>query len=569
MIPILYDYGETSFTSNGIGRLKDAISCIVTEEKNGIYELEMEYDIGGSHYKDLELDRIIYAKPFANGHNQIFKIYEITKPINGKVKVYAEHISYMMRMIPVAPFTAVGPQAVLNGLKENALEECPFSFSTDLTEVKRYTLPYPAGMREKLQGDKWSILENFGGEYEYDNYNVILHESRGTDKGVVLRYGKNIKDLKQEENIQNTYTGIIPYWYGFVNEEQELVSIPTMYSENVDNFPYHRTIAIDFTEYITEKPTEEELYKQGEAYIKRNKIGVPSVSITLDFINLQDTEEYRYLEHLQDLNLCDTVEVIYEKLGVSTTAKINKTVYDVLNERYTKLSIGEGHHSLAVTIAEQESMVNALANGTMVAGQKNTLSSALSIVKYVSQQITGNIGGYIVLNDSDGDGEPDELLIMDSPTKSQARKVARWNMSGLAFSKEGYAGPYTTGMTIDGVIDASILSVINIVANNIQTGIITDQLGRNWWNLDTGEFHIGSSTQDQVDDLADELAAIQDTLSQYQSSSDGVTIDGGTTINNGILVTDTVTTRQTLQVGNHLWLARSNGTNTTLVYVGE
>lgn len=480
MIPILYETSETSFSSNGIGRLTDAISCSVTEERNGIYELEMQYDIEGTHYKDLQLGRFIYAT-VSNGTKQIFQIYDITRPLNGKVMVYAEHISYRMRMIPVMPYSANGVSAALQGLKNNAVEDCPFSFWTDKTETSTFNLKHPDEMRGKLQGDQWSILQQYGGEFEYDNYTVKYWASRGSDKGVTLRYGKDITDLRQEENIQNTYTGIVPYWYGFVGEEQESVSLPekALYSENVDNFPYRRTITVDFTDDFPEKPTVEELRARGQRYLRENDIGIPAVNISLSFVQLSQTLEYKDVKHIPSLYLCDIITVKFEKLGVSREAKITRTVWDVLNEKYISLGIGQIHHSLAVTIADQGQQIVNVKTNTIPSSTANALNSTQSLIEEQTQKITGQLGGYMIWHDSDGDGEPDELLIMNTSSIITATDVWRWNLAGLGHSSNGYEGPYTLAITADGKINADfiqtgtlnadLVNVINLIAQKVQS----------------------------------------------------------------------------------------------------
>ena len=386
MIPILFDSSETTFTSNGLGRLSDVISCTVTEERNGMYELEMEYFIDGIHYGDLEVGRFIYAL-VSNGTKQIFQIYDITRPLNGRVKVYAEHISYRMRMIPVLPFTAIGASATLQALKNNAVEDCPFTFWTDITATDQYTLPHPDEMRGKLQGDRWSICQEFGGELEFDNYNVKLWQSRGSRKNFTLRYGVDIVDMTQEENIQNTYTGIVPYWYGFVGEIEEDLYLPeiVLYSDNVGNFPTHRTITVDFTEDFPEKPTVEELRARGNRYLRENEIGIPNVNIQINPVVLyQSSENSDAARAMERIYLCDTIKVVFEKLHVSTEAQITKTVWDVLLERYETFGIGAIHRSLAVTITDQGQEISNIRNNDIPARIENALLNVARVKAYNS-----------------------------------------------------------------------------------------------------------------------------------------------------------------------------------------
>ena len=206
MIPILYESNTTSFNTNGIGRLSDAITCIVTEERNGQYELQMTYPLDGALYNDLQVSRIIWAVPSDGEEEQAFRIYKVSRPISGIVTVYAEHISYQLSCVPVSRYSATSAAAAMSGLASHAAVDCPFTFWTDLTTSGDFSVDAPAGIRSMLGGTEGSILDVFGGEYKWDNYVVRLYAHRGADNGVTLRYGKNITDLKQEENITNTVT---------------------------------------------------------------------------------------------------------------------------------------------------------------------------------------------------------------------------------------------------------------------------------------------------------------------------------------------------------------------------
>lgn len=193
MIPRLYDASATSFDDLGIGALSDAISCVVEEERNGLYELTMEYPIGGAHYDDIVLDAIITAVPSDGADTQPFRIYAITKPISGIVTINAHHISYQLSNIPVMPFSASSVADAFTKLATYAAEDCPFEFWTDKTTTASFSVDYPESIRAKLGGQSGSILDAYGGEYEFDGYTVKLHASRGSDRGVTLRYGKHLR----------------------------------------------------------------------------------------------------------------------------------------------------------------------------------------------------------------------------------------------------------------------------------------------------------------------------------------------------------------------------------------
>lgn len=470
MIPILFPAGATAWTTNGLGRLSDAISCKVEEERNGKYELEMVYPVDGIHYQDLAISGLILAKPADGKDPQPFRIYKITRPMGGKVTVYAEHLSYQLSMIPVVPFTAPSCLAALQGLKLNAAEACPFDFYTDKTIGTQWTVQQPASIRELLGGTDGSILETYRGEFEFDGYDVHLWTSRGTDAGVVIRYGKNLTNLEQEENIENTYTGIMPYW----QKEDEDGTVTTvllpervLHSDRAANFPYQRTIPVDFSGEFEEQPTEQELRDAGEDYILANNIGIPSVNVKVDFIALWQTEEYRDLAALERVNLCDTVTVSFDKLGVDVTAKVIKTNFDVLTERYNEIEVGDAKGTLGGTISEigreeaEETARTVTAEYTTAIGQAADL-------------LTGGLGGHVVIN-RNADGQPNEILIMDTDNTATATNVIRFNEAGIGFSQSGYSGPFTGFIGIGGTIDFAQIRTLNLVANMFKGGVL--QLG--------------------------------------------------------------------------------------------
>ena len=463
MIPILFSKNATTFTKNGQGALVDAISCTVTEERNGMYELQLTYPQSGIHFADIEIQSIICAIPHDGGNLQPFRVYRITKPMNGKVDIYAQHISYQLSSIPCMPFGAISIVDCFAKFIEYAAEACPFTFWTDKSTVAIYTQETPASIRERLGGVQGSVLDTYGGEFEFDNYTVKLWNHRGADRGVTLRYGKNIVDIKQEENISTTYTGICPFWRG--GEDNTVVTLPekVVESEYADNFPYRLTKVVDMTQYFMDEPTVAQLRARAEQYVEANAVGVPAVSIDVNFVALWQTEEYKDVSVLQRVYLCDTVTVIFEKLGVNAKAKVIKTVYDVIKERYSSISLGSYSRSLADTIADMQNEV---------VEQQASLSTRLSrAIQSATDQITGQNGGYIVTR-YDGNDNPYEILIMDTPDINTAQKVWRWNNAGLGFSSTGYNGPYGTAITQDGKIVADFITAGTMSANRISGGTL-------------------------------------------------------------------------------------------------
>ena len=469
MKPILFAPDAAEFNNNGLGVLADSPRCKVTEERNGPYELEMDYPIDGQHFSEITHSAIIYAVPADGKGPQPFRIYDITKPLDGLCTIYAEHISYQLAHIPVTPFgRCTSVASALQGLKNSAAETCPFTFWTDKTSTGSFEMKEPASIREMLGGTKGSILDTFGGgEYEWDGYTVKLYQHRGHDKGVTIRYGRNLTDLKQDEAIDSTVTGIYPFWSD--SNSGTIVTLPekVLHSANAGNFPYIRTVVVSASSEFQEAPTETQLRDFGTRYITANGIGVPKVSINVSFAPLWQTEEYRNIANLERVNLCDTVTVVFERLGVSAAAKVVKTVYDVLNERYDTIELGDARTNLGKAVSDDIS--------SNVAALQQAIPSKSVIEGIVEAQtalITGGLGGYVkfVYN---ADGEPQELLFMDTDDVQTAVNVIRINRNGIGFSNDGYdPTKFVSAWTIDGQFSADFIATGHLLANFIQGGTL-------------------------------------------------------------------------------------------------
>ena len=468
MKPILYDYTEKQFTTNGIGTLADAISCTVIEERNGSYELEMEYPLGGINYDEIRNNRIILAMPSDGQKAQPFRVFKITRPIGGVVKIYAVHLSYDLSGIPVAPFTANDCSSALNGLKSNSMIANPFEVWTDISGSGKYKQNSPASFRSRLAGTDGSILDSFGkgAELEFDRLTVKVHQNRGRDNGVTIRYEKNLTDLKQQESIENVRTGVIAYWYKEENNTQDVIVGEIQYLENHADYPKENIHVLDCSADFEKKPDKQQLNTRAKQYIKANNIGVPKVSIDVSFIQLWQTEEYKNIVSLERVSLCDTVHVAFEKLGVNAVAKVIKTEFDVLNERYIKITLGEARSSFGEAIRE---------------ATKSTIQPLVkSMVNIAVSNATANISGFsgYVTKVTDTNGNWSELVISDNADYTQARNVWRWSQGGLGFSSNGYAGPYTTAITADGHINGAMITAGTINANTVNVGnkVLTETL---------------------------------------------------------------------------------------------
>lgn len=500
MIPILYNADETKFINNGRGRLSSATRCIVTEERNGIFELEIDYPIEGVHFNEIENGRIIAATHDDKKDMQPFIVYRRSVPdLRGIVTFYAHHISYKLSEVAVMPFTAGSCAAALEGIKTNSINTNPFNFWTDKTTVANFNSDVPRNARNMLGGEQNSILDIFGsGEYKFDRFDVKLYAHRGVDTDCEIRYGKNLVDLSHTLDASGTYNAIVPFWK---DTEGNMVMLPErviIYSGIEPQIAYltdHNLIIIrtetgepievayrqikaapmDLSDQFEEQPTVEQLRNAARARFENSEAWAQSENIEVDFVQLWQTEEYKEFSALQRVSLCDTVSVYYPQAGIKAIRqKVIKTTYNVLLDRYDKIELGKAQASLAQAIK------------TDIMEDVPTTSMMEDAIQYATNMIRGGLGGYVVMTPGPN-GYPQEILIMDTPDKDTAVNVWRFNQGGLGHSSNGYEGPYSDiALTQDGRINASLITTGILNANVIRAGILSDINGNVSWNLSTG-----------------------------------------------------------------------------------
>lgn len=485
MIPILYKADATNFASYGIGALPDTISCEVTEERNGAYECVIKYPVTGMNYSEIKRERIIKAKPSDTGSPQAFRIYRVTTPINGIVKIYAQHISYDLAAIatPQWESTPITPQLAIEEVFDNALTPHRFTFQTDYTEAKAFAVSKPKSLRAVLGGEEGSVLSLWGGEFEWDNFKVIHHQGRGHNNGVVIEYGKNLTKFEHDSDISDVYTDLLPY--AVTEDEEGNETVITLAEQILQigkiTLSQRKTLIKDFTDSfdIDAVITEDLLREKAQKYLENNPLGMETPTLTISFEALWKQPEYAAV--LERVALCDTVTVRHSELGISEHVKVIKTVYDTLAEKYVSITLGSAKASLLSTISDTAQSVDNIVQ------KVNRFPSLMqSAINSATKLITGQKGGYVVLH-GDETGQPYELLVLDSPNIADAVNVWRWNVGGLGFSSNGYNGPYETAITSDGQIVADFITSGSLVANIIKAGVLSSVDGSSYWNLETGE----------------------------------------------------------------------------------
>nr|DAS89283.1 MAG TPA: tail protein [Caudoviricetes sp.] len=464
MKPILFPSTATEFNTHGLGVLTDAISCTVTEERNGAFELTMQYPDTGVHFAEITDRCIIYAIPSPYRAPQPFRIYRITRPMDGIIMVYAQHITYDLSGVPLNPFTAINAPDALSKLSLNAAVDSPFIFWTDKSTVASFAVSVPSSTRSVLGGSSGSILDVYGGEYEWDGFTVRLYGQRGYDNGVVISYGKNLTDIEQDRNISNVATGIYPYW---TNAEGALVTCDPKIVNAPGTYDFTRVVPVDFSNDFETQPTQSQLQARAEKYVEDNKIGIPKTSITASFVQLEQFPEYEDLALLEKCDLCDTVTIRYPQLGVEAKAEIVKIDTDVLLERYNSVEIGDVRTNIADTIVGQQQEIK----------QKPSETYLREAVLALTETILGASGGAVRLLDTNNDGMPDTLYIADDPDPTKARNVWRFNHEGWGASDSGYNGPFSYGATLKngmvadfitaGTLNADLVNIVNLISDHV------------------------------------------------------------------------------------------------------
>lgn len=479
MIPILMQ------NTTVLGFLADATSCVVTEERNGVFELTLTYPVTGTLFPELQIDRLVKAKPNDTADLQLFRIYEVSKPMNGIVTVNAEHVSYALSSYPVTNVNCTGTAsqavaAVLAKVNAYLTGTNPFQCGVTSADAVRNFSYRVGSARAALGGSDGSVLDTYGGEYEWDNYTVRLHDHRGSDTGVVVAYRKNLTDLTVTTSLENAYTALFPY----ALKDEELITISGGKLSVTNNSGIAERILIrDFSGEFKDDETVSAatLLTKARAYLTANNINAPDVSVSVSFVHLWQSPEYADLEALEKVSLCDWVTVRHEVLGVDVKAQVVKTIYDSLAERYEKLEIGSARANFQDTLQKTMHDVTDLLKH---AGTDALTEAYMQAIADATALITGADGGYVHLIPSKN---PQQIVISDiEDYTSSSAKVWRWNKNGLGYSSTGFYGTYATAITKDGKINASFITTGTLNASVITAGVLQSANGASSFNLNSG-----------------------------------------------------------------------------------
>lgn len=379
MVPLLFEKDATDFSTRGLFALSDAISCTVTEERNGLFELELVYSTNGNHFSEITEDRLIAATSHDMGTKQAFRIYRREASLDGTVTFYARHISYQLNFIPVDLCSGQtdSAQTMMETLAQSAQVACPFSFESDVDTLVPvpFSVSVPCGLRSALGGMEGSVLDKFGGEFEWDNWTVRLLENRGADNGVRIAYGKNLTEFDDALDIGETITGVMAFYaYTDENDQEQIVyTNPKVITNGNTEFAHARIAPLDCSGDFDEPPTVEALTAYATQYLARTANADPTQEINVSFVPLGQTAEYTGLADLERVSLCDTVKVSYPALGISAKKKVTRTVWNVLSNSYDEITLGT-EQTLADTIVDLQSGESSSGGGSSGGGGVDLLT---------------------------------------------------------------------------------------------------------------------------------------------------------------------------------------------------
>lgn len=422
MVPILFASNETQFKSHGLGDLTECSQCEALMNDKGEKELELKYPVAGPLFSQLQPNRLILAKTSHYENLQAYRIDRISKEINGEVTVGCVHLSYDLAWIPTSPFSATTAQGGLNALYTGAAVSCPFNFTaqgsfSSLSSDEALKINTPIGIRKALLDGDDSILGKFGGDIVFDNYQVYLKKTAGEDRGVIIEYGVDLIDLKQEQKITEMVTGVLPYYFkgassdNIVVEGEDRVIGSVCYASG--SFERHHISVLDLTNFFPDDPpTVSQLNAKAYEWMTAEEVGQPEVDLTVSYAWLN-----------QDVRLYDAVTVRMTKLGIDVKSKVTEYRYDVLRERPIEIKVGKTRESFLFSLEDASRLKKGLLPPSRIG------AGSIGESKIGTGAVTGSkIGDGAVGTGKIGDGAVTGTKIDDGAVDTD--QLASWAVSG-------------------------------------------------------------------------------------------------------------------------------------------
>lgn len=490
MIPVLYTAGKSAKEITPMGALTDTISCDTKEERNGVYETTLVYPSSGELAEEIQPERIVYVKTNDTDDPQPMRIVTVTKEQDNTMTVYAQHVSYQLNGVVVMPFTASGIQDAISKLASYAPE---FTFSSSNDSDAQFTVSTPTSLRSLLGGMEGSLLDVYGGEYHFDGWNITFDRARGTDRGALIAYGKNLTDLSAENDLSGAVTGVLPYYQ---DQEGNLTTLDTPITLE-HSLSYERITPLDCSSEIeveegaSQGVIQEALREYGEAWLK-NQSAAAADSVTLSFESLYQAGEDA-TKALEVIALCDPVTIWDKRYHLKLTAKCITAEYDGLGEKYTSLEIGQTKSSFSSTLQSQVQGVSDTVNSI----EKEYPSRWEQAIAEVAGKITGQANSHIMLYPM----ENPQMLIAAEDTDLSKPGVGALviNAAGIVTTTDIAAAlaawdrgenPFTGAMSIDGYLVERVMKAIQIEGQQIIAGVIQNTAGTVRIDLDSGDAYV-------------------------------------------------------------------------------
>lgn len=544
----IYLSTTTDFDNNGLGFLTDSISATVNEEINGIYNLNIEYMLNGHLSEYLERENIIKCK-VADGSMQLFRIKYIEKNFNS-IKIVAKHIFYDLMdnfLLDVAP-TNQSAQTFGQWILERTDFQNPFSFVSSISSVKsaRYVRKNPV---EAIMGTaNNSMINLFHGEVLRDNFTINLKPRLGEDRGLNLIVAKNIIGVNITVDDNELYTRVLPM--GF-----DGLMLPEVYIDSplINTYTTPKIRKYEFSDIRYDPESEEDVYTDiDEAYqalrdatneLYANGLDKPQINVSIDWIELSKTEEYKNYQDLETVRLGDTLRA--NLLGLQYETRVIATTYNPLAERVDSFTIGEVKPDLVSTLNQVEKKIQEVNVSTILDEAKT------SATNLINNALTGHI--YIDYNTGN-------LYIMDTDDPTTAQRIWRWNLNGLAYSDSGINGTYDLAMTMDGSIVADFINTGTLSASVIEGyDSLTLKVEEQTETLENLDNQI-SNVKDDMDSLNEDITNINNNgVSKLANTL--VTIDiNGISVATNLSKISTIMTNDTFAI--------KDNTGTYLAYFG-
>lgn len=490
MYPILYPANEKKFENNGLGIITDVEEISVVEELNGQFELEMTVPIQTCNRLNIEKRMFIFVDVNETDQGQPFRIYEYDKADDYTMFIRAKHITFdtEKQFIESYKNDRVKTVEALNEILTRSEPKKPWIAWSDIDTETKVNLERQQ-TSDCIQGVRGSMLDSFGGEIKRDMYRLEFHKQRGRDNGVLIAFQKNMTGIDVKVDIDSVATRIFPYAQG--ENEGDIIKLPERFIDS----PYinnYEDILIRVVE-IQDVKTVEQLRNKAKSFFANNKIDIPKMSAKISFVPLQKVAGYEKYAVLERVALGDTVHCSHPDFPEVTAAKVIRTDYDPISEMYHSIEIGDAKFSLT---GSQKGLEDKIKDDI-----ENNKSEWRKIIDQVTDKITGNSGGHVVLHPKNN---PSEIFVMDKDDINLAKQVLRINKEGIGFSKNGVNGPFETAWTVDGTfvadfiksgrLNADLINVINLKADSIISGKLKARNGTFKIDLDRSAIDFYSVT---------------------------------------------------------------------------